>query len=187
MKQFFFSVILIALQILLMGKACAEKADSEKTAFILAVKTDDNELKGIKTFTGDVVLTQGTLVMKGAKLVITTTPDGWQFGTMYAPTGGLATMRQKRDGGPDLWMEGEAADRITFDQKTSVAILYTSAKVRRLTGVKPTDEAEGAYLSYNSQTEIVTGVNNESGESKTGDGRVKVTIQPKNHPETKAQ
>jgi lipopolysaccharide export system protein LptA len=182
MKQSFFLVILVALQILLAGNACAEKADSDKQAVIVADKSGDDELKGTKTFTGDVVLTQGTLVMKGTKLVITTSPDGWQFGTMYAPAGGLATMRQKRDGGPDLWMEGEAADRITYDQKTAVAILYTSAKVRRLTGIKATDEAEGAYLSYNSQTEIVTGANNETGESKAGDGRVKVTIQPKNHP-----
>ncbi|HXA47649.1 MAG TPA: lipopolysaccharide transport periplasmic protein LptA [Burkholderiaceae bacterium] len=186
MKSSYFSVLLIALQILLVGNACAEKADSDKNIEIAAIKSEDDDLKGIKTFTGNVVLTQGTLIMKGTKLVITTTPDGWQFGTMYAPNGGLATMRQKRDGGPDLWMEGEAADRITWDQKTSVAILYTSAKVRRITGVKPTDEAEGAYLSYNSQTEIVTGANSESGESKTGDGRVKVTIQPKNHSDTPA-
>jgi lipopolysaccharide export system protein LptA len=187
MKQTFFPVILIALQILLVGHACAEKADSDKPIEIVSIKSEDDDLKQIKTFTGNVVLTQGTLVMKGSKLVITTTPDGWQFGTMYATTGSLATMRQKRDGGPDLWMEGEAADRITYDQKTSIAILYTNAKVRRITGVKPTDEAEGAFLSYNSQTEIVTGANNETGESKAGDGRVKVTIQPKNPPATKAQ
>jgi lipopolysaccharide export system protein LptA len=187
MKQSFFPVIVIALQILLIGSACAEKADSDKKIVIVSDKSVDDDLKQIKTCTGNVILTQGTLVMKGTKLVITTTPDGWQFGTMYAPNGGLATMRQKRDGGPDLWVEGEAADRITYDQKTSVAILYTNSKVRRLTGTKKTDEAEGAYLSYNSQTEIVTGANNESGESKPDGKRVTIEIQPKSHPETKAQ
>jgi lipopolysaccharide export system protein LptA len=187
MKPSFFPAILIALQILLIGNACAEKADADKQIEIAAINSVDDDLKQIKTFTGNVVLTQGTLIMKGAKLVLTTTPDGWQFGTMYAPNGGLATMRQKRDGGPDLWMEGEAADRITYDQKTSIAILYTNSKVRRITGVKATDEAQGAYLSYNSQTEIVTGANNESGESKADGTRVKLVIQPKNHPETKAQ
>jgi len=170
-----------------MGRACAEKADSDKQIEIVSIKSEDDDIKQIKTFTGNVVLTQGTLVLKGSKLVLTTSPDGWQFATLYAQSGGLATMRQKRDGGPDLWMEGEASDKITYDQKTSVSKLFSNAKVRRLTGAKITDDAAGAYLSYSGQTEVITGANNESGESKPGDGRVKVVIQPHNHPDGKAQ
>jgi len=90
-------------------------------------------------------------------------------------------MRQKRDGGPDLWMEGEAADRIEYDQKISVAKLFLKAKVRRLTGTKATDEAQGAFISYNSLTEIVTGANDVSGESKPGKDRVVFTSQAKDH------
>ncbi len=91
-------------------------------------------------------------------------------------------MRQKRDGGADLWMEGEAADRITYDQKTSLATLYTNAKVRRLTGPKTTDESQGAFLSYNSQTEYVTGANNESGTSVPGEPPRVITIIQPHHP-----
>jgi lipopolysaccharide export system protein LptA len=185
MKQQFLPLLFVALQILPMASAFAEKGDSDKQIEIVAVKTENDDVKQIHVFTGNVILTQGTLIMKGTKLVLTTSPDGWQFATLYAPAGGSATMRQKRDGGPDLWMEGEAADRITYDQKTSVAKLFSGAKIRRLTGTKPTDEAEGAYLSYDSQTEFITGANNETGESKPGDGRVKVVIQPHNHPEAK--
>ncbi len=124
--------------------------------------------------------------MKGARLVHVTTPEGYDFFTLYAPPGGLATMRQKRDGGADLWMEGEAADRVTYDQKISIATLYSNAKVRRLTGTKTTDESDGAFLSYNSQTEVVTGANTESGVSKPGGGRVTASvIQPHNHSEAK--
>src|SRR5277367_5829041 len=110
MNQTYFSVLILALQILLVGNACAEKADSDKPTEIVSIKSEVDDIKQIRTFTGNVVLTRGTLIMKGSKLVITATPDGWDFGTMYAPSGGLATMRQKRDGGADLWMEGEAAD-----------------------------------------------------------------------------
>ena len=177
--------ITIALHLLLAGNAYAEKADSEKQIEISAIKSEDDDIKQIKTFTGNVVLIQGTLILKGTKLVVTTSPDGWEFATLYAPAGGLATMRQKRDGGPDLWMEGEASDKITYDQKTSVSKLFSNAKVRRLTGTKITDDAAGAYLSYNGQSEVITGANNESGESKPGEGRVKVKIQPHNHPEAK--
>ena len=185
MTRPFVSIALIALQLLFLGNACAEKADSEKEININADKSEDDDIKQIKTFTGNVILTQGTLVMKGTKLIVTTSPDGWEFATLFAPPGALATMRQKRDGGPDLWMEGEAGDKITYDQRTSIAKLFSNAKVRRLTGVTKTDEATGAFLSYNSQTEIVTGANTETGESKPGAGRVTVVIQPHNHSDNK--
>jgi lipopolysaccharide export system protein LptA len=187
MKRRFLSRFLtvIALPLLLLSNAHAEKADSQKEIAATGDKVDVDDIKQIRVVTGNVVLTQGTLIMKGAKLVITTSPDGWQFGTMYAPSGGLATMRQKRDGGPDLWMEGEASDRITYDEKTSIAVLYTNAKVRRLTGTQKTDESTAAYLSYNSQTEIVNGANTESGESKPGAGRATITMQPHSHPDDK--
>jgi lipopolysaccharide export system protein LptA len=176
MKQCFVPLLLVAL--LVVGNAHAEKADFDKPYNVAADKLVDDDVKQIRTWTGNVILTQGTLIMKGAKLVLTTSPDNYDFATLYAQAGGLATMRQKRDGGPDLWIEGEAADRITYDQKTSIAKLFSNAKIRRLTGAKPTDEAAGAFLSYNSQTEIVTGANTEGGESKPGAGRVIVVIQP---------
>lgn len=185
MKQRLIPLLLIALQLAGGGKVFAEKADSEKAYSVIADKMIDDDVKQIRTWSGDVILTQGTLTLKGAKLVTVTSPDGYMFATLYAPAGGLATMRQKRDGGPDLWMEGEGADRITYDQKTSVANLYLNAKVRRLTGTKTTDEAQGAFISYNSQTEIVTGANDVSGTSKPGKDRVIFTSQSKDHPPPK--
>ena len=134
----------------------------------------------IRTCTGNVILTQGTLIMKGTKLVVTESPDGWDFYTLYAPNGGLATMRQKRDGGPDLWVEGEAANRITYDQKTGVASMYEHAKARSLNGKVKTDEATGPFLTYNSLTEIVTGAMSPDGVAK-GEERPIVIIQP-HHP-----
>lgn len=182
MNRKILSLLLIALQAFIASHAAAEKGDSEKQIDITSRSTQDDDVKGTRIFIGNVILTQGTLVMKGERLVVTESPDGWQFATLYAAPGGLATMRQKRDGGPDLWMEGEAVDRITYDQKTSIAKLYTKSKVRRLTGTKITEEADGAYLSYDSQSEYVTGANNESGESVQGEGRIHVQLQPKEHP-----
>ena len=180
-----FFCLLLVFQSLAVIEVHAEKADSDKPIDIISHHVDVDNVKQVSTYSGEVVLTQGTLIMKGTKLVDVTSPDGWHFATLYAPPGGLATMRQKRDGGPDLWMEGEAADRITYDQKTQVATLYSKGKIRRLTGAKQTDESDGAYLSYNSQTEIVTGSNNTNGKSVPGGGFVHVTIEPHEHPEQK--
>jgi lipopolysaccharide export system protein LptA len=125
-----------------------------------------------------VVLTRGTLIMKGAKLVVTQDPAGYQFAVLYAAPGGLATFRQKRDGGENLWIEGEAADRIEYDNKSEIAKLFSKARIRRLEGTRITDEVEGEFISYDSRTEFFTVNNTPAGTSKSGAGRVKAVIQP---------
>lgn len=160
-----------------MSLAHAEKADSSKPTVVDADQMAYDDVKQVNTFTGTVVLTRGTLLMKAARVIVTQDPAGYQFATLYAAPGGRATFRQKRDGGPDLWIEGEA-DRIEYDGKTEIAKLYTRAKMRRLEGVKPTDEVEGEFISYDSRSEFFS-VNNTAagGESKAGAGRIKAVIQ----------
>jgi lipopolysaccharide export system protein LptA len=165
--------LLALLSALLMCNVQAEKADSAKRIETLGDDGVIDQVRQQRTITGDVVLTQGSLVIKGAKLIAKTAADGTQTAVMYAPPNGVATIRQKRDGGPDLWMEGEAADRITYDQKTSVVTLISKAKVRRLIGALTTDECDAAYLAYNSLTEIVKGSNDASGISQPGKERIR--------------
>ena len=92
--------------------AFAERADRDKPTNIEANQMFYDDSKQLNTFVGNVVVTRGTLVMHGEKLILKKDSAGYQFGTLFAPSGGLATFRQKRDGGKDLWMEGQAADRI---------------------------------------------------------------------------
>ncbi|RJG07282.1 lipopolysaccharide transport periplasmic protein LptA [Noviherbaspirillum cavernae] len=161
------------------GVAHAEKADSLKPTNVEADHMAYDDVKQINTFTGNVILTRGTLIMKGAKLVVTQDPAGYQYATLWAAPGKLATFRQKRDGGPDLWMEGHAADRIEYDNKTEVAKLYSKAMVRRLEGTRATDEVQGEFISYDSRAEFFTVNNTATGESKPGGGRIKAVIQPR--------
>ena len=157
--------------------AHAEKADSSKPTVVDADQMAYDDVKQVNTFSGSVVLTRGTLLMKAARVIVTQDAAGYQFATLYAGPSGRATFRQKRDGGPDLWIEGEA-DRIEYDGKTEIAKLYTRAKMRRLEGVKPTDEVEGEFISYDSRSEFFS-VNNTAagGDSKPGAGRIRAVIQ----------
>ena len=161
------------------GSALAERADREKPTNIEANQMLFDESKQVNTFIGNVVVTRGTLVMHGEKLILKKDSAGYQFGTLFAPAGGIATFRQKRDGGKDLWMEGLAADRIEYDTKNEVAKLFKRSKVRMLDGPKVTDEVEGEFISYDTRTEFYTANNTVSGESKPGAGRVRATIQPR--------
>ena len=172
-------LIVSVLACTLAGSAMAERADREKPTNIEANQMLYDESKQLNTFIGNVVVTRGTLVMHGEKLILKKDSAGYQFGTLFAPAGGIATFRQKRDGGKDLWMEGYAADRIEYDTKTEVAKLFKRSKVKMLDGSKVTDEVEGEFISYDTRTEFYTANNTVSGESKPGAGRVRATIQPR--------
>jgi lipopolysaccharide export system protein LptA len=180
MKRFtFYSLCaLLAGSLAMMQAAYAEKADSEKPSVVDSNHMTYDDVRQVNTFTGDVVMTRGTLIMKAEKVVVTTDPDGYQFATLYAGPGKLATFRQKRDGGPDLWIEGEA-DRIEYDGKTEIAKLFVHAKMQRLTGTKVTDEVRGEFISYDSRAEYYSVNNTASGDTKAGGGRITAVIQPR--------
>lgn len=176
--------VILLLGIAAASGAQAEKADASKPTNIEANQMAYDDVKQINTFTGDVVLVRGTLTLKGDRMVITQDPAGYQYATLYAKRGEKATFRQKRDGGPDLWIDGEAADRIEYDTKTEVAKFYVKARVRLLDGDKPTDEVEGDFISYDSKQEFYSVNNTPTGASKAGAGRIRAIIQPRT--ETKA-
>src|SRR3569623_151138 len=119
----FFLLFLLMLNIAAMGSVHAEKADADKPTNIEANQMAYDDVKQVNTFTGNVILTRGSLNMKADKMVVTQDPAGYQYATLYAGSDSLTTFRQKRDGGPNLWIEGEAADRIEYDNKTEVAKL----------------------------------------------------------------
>ena len=170
-------ILLFALFSAALATAHAEKADSTKPTLIEADQGSADDVKQSRTLTGNVVLTRGTLLMKAGRALVTEDPQGYQFTTFWAAPGGLATFRQKRDGGADLWIEGEA-ERIEYDTRTEIVKLFSKAKITRLDGKKPTDEVEGAFISYDSRKEFFAVENTATGDSKPGAGRVKMVIQP---------
>jgi lipopolysaccharide export system protein LptA len=159
--------------------ARAEKADADQPTNVEANQMAYDDIKQINTFSGNVVLTRGTLIMKAEKMIVTQSPEGYQFATLYAAPGRPASFRQKRDGGANLWIEGQAADRIEYDGKIEVARLFSKAKITLLDGTKPTDEVEGEFISYDSRAEFYSVSNAPTGNSKPGPGRIRATIQPR--------
>lgn len=174
---------LFALHLFALGNAHAEKADSDKPTNVEADQMAYDDIKQVNTFSGNVILTRGSLLMKAAKVVVTQDPSGYQFATLFAAPGGLATFRQKRDGGANLWIEGQA-ERIVYDGKAELVKLYTKAKMRRMDGSKTTDEVDGELITYDSRAEFFT-VNNTSSGDKPGAGRIHAVIQPRTESKAK--
>ena len=158
--------------------AHAEKADFDKPTQVEANHGTYDEAKQTNVFTGNVVLTRGTLIMHADKMTVRKDNAGNQFATLYAAPGGVTKFRQKRDGGKDMWIDGSASDRIEYDTKTEIAKLFKNAKIKMTEAGKITDEVEGEFVSYDSRTEFYPVTNSTSAESKPGTGRVRALTHP---------
>lgn len=163
------------------GVANAEKADSTKPTNIEADQMVYDDVRQVKTFTGNVVMTRGTLIIKAGRVVLTTDQYGYENAVLYAAPGALANFRQKRDGGPNLWIEGQA-ERIEYSEQTEISKLFQRAHIQRMDGDRITDEVNGEFISYDSRAEFYSVNNTATGESKPGAGRITAVIQPKNPP-----
>jgi lipopolysaccharide export system protein LptA len=152
--------------------ANAEKADRSKPIHLEADRVTVDDAKQIATFTGNVVLTQGTLVMRGDRMEVRQDKEGFRHGVMW---GNLAYFRQKREGLDDH-IEGWA-ERVEYDGRGDKVQMFSRAMLKR-----GQDEARGNYISYDSNTEFfqVDGGGPKSAASgKSGDGRVRMILQPK--------
>ncbi|UVW29151.1 lipopolysaccharide transport periplasmic protein LptA [Massilia sp. H6] len=158
--------------------AFAEKADSLKQAVINFDTLDVDEVTQTRILTGNVVLTRGTLVLKSDRALVKETPEGYMNVTLTAAPGKLATFRQKRDGGPDLWVEGQA-QRIEYDERVELVKLFSTAEVRELENGRMTNEIKGPYISYDNRNEVAQVRNDASGQSKVGGGRGTLIIAPR--------
>lgn len=151
--------------------AHAELADRNKPVHLESDQGSVDDANQVSTFEGKVVLTQGTMVIRSAKLVVTENKDGFYHGVA---TGQPASFRQKREG-LDEYIEGYG-DRIEYDTQNETVDFYGHAHM-----IKSRDEVYGDHITYNSRTEIfqVHGAPAQPG-SKSGKGRVQVILQPKN-------
>ncbi len=155
--------------------ALAEKADRSKPLQIEAGSFKHDDITQVSIYTGDVVVTKGTLIMRADKLVLKTDQQGNQFGTA---TGKLASFRQKREG-LDQYMEGYG-EQIDYDGKSETVKFSQKAHMRRLEKERLADEVHGSVINYNSKTEIFDVESGAAGlTSQNPSGRVRVVIQPK--------
>lgn len=149
----------------------AEAADRDKPIDLEAdtVKVDD--AKQTSTYSGNVILKQGTLLIRADKLIVREDSAGFQHSTS---TGNPTTFKQKREG-KNEYMEG-SAQRIEYDGRMDKVQLYGKAWVKR-----GEDIVHGEYISYDANAEYAEVIGGaKTADGKTTGGRVHAVIQPKN-------
>jgi lipopolysaccharide export system protein LptA len=148
--------------------AAAEKADREKDIVTNADKFFGDDATHTITLEGNVVLTQGTMRMTAAHVVIKEDPQRFKH---YTATGAPVTFRQKRDN-VDEWVEGYAL-RAEFDEKSDLLKLFDNARVK-----SNQNEITGKYIQYDMTKQVAEVLGAPPGTTPPPDSRVKVIIVP---------
>jgi lipopolysaccharide export system protein LptA len=152
--------------------AKAEKADRDKPIQVEADRMEYDDQRKINVFTGRVVLTKGSILIRADRLTVREDDKGFQFGQAI---GEPASFRQKREG-LDEHVEGYG-NTVDYDGRDEIVTLTGRASLRRLERDRLTDEVHGNRIIYRSQTEFYTV---ESGSGPEADRqRVRVVIQPR--------
>ena len=167
-------LLLAALLTMATFNSQAERADKDKPIDLEADNVIVNDAKKTSTYTGNVILTQGTLMRRGDKLVVVEDIHGFQHSTSY---GNPTTFRQRMEG-KNEYMEG-SAQRIEYDGRMDKVKLYTKAWVKR-----GEDIVHGDYIMYDATAEYaeVIGGGSQAATPATPTGRVRAIIQPKSKP-----
>lgn len=162
-------LLLLILLLLCAPFGHAEHADRDKPINIDADQVVIDDARQISTFTGKVQMTQGTMVIRGDKIVVVQDREGFKHGTAYGHT---ASYRQKREG-LNEYVEGYA-ERIVYDTHADTVDFYVQARVKR-----SLDEVRGEHITYNSKTEIFQADDKDATSSNGPPGRVHAVLHPK--------
>ena len=159
--------------------AHAEKADRDKPLNIEADNMSYDDLNQKNIFTGHVVATKGTIIIKADRVEVTQDPQGYQYATGTSTGNNLSYFRQKRDG-VNEYIEGNAV-RIDYDGKNDFTKLTTRAVVRRLLGLTTVqDEVHGSVITYDGQKDFYTAsAGKDQASPGNPTGRVRAMLAPR--------
>ncbi|MES2975702.1 MAG: lipopolysaccharide transport periplasmic protein LptA [Pseudomonadota bacterium] len=159
------------------GTALAERADRNKPMNIEADALRYDDLRQTSVFTGRVVVTKGTIIIRGARMDVRQDPEGYQFGVITAEPGKLAFFRQKREG-LDEFIEGEG-EVIEYDSKADNVKFIKRAEMRRYRGAAINDEMTGNVIVYDNSTDVFTVDSGAArGAPAVAGGRIRAMLTP---------
>ena len=147
----------------------AERADRDKPINLEADHVTVDDSQKTSTFTGNVRLSQGSLLILGDKIITAQDQEGFMQVTVF---GNTASFRQKREG-LDGYVEGYGK-RIEYDTHIDTIQLHEQARLKR-----DLDEVIGEHITYSSKTEIFQVNGKAANTENTQPQRVRAVIQPR--------
>jgi len=161
--------------------AQADRADRSKPLNVAADRQGTLDLlRQVIVFSGNVIITKGTIVIKADRVELRESPDGYRTAVAIGGASRPATFRQKREG-VDEYIDGQA-ERLEYDDKADTVRFVNNAVVRRLRGASVGDEITGSLITYDNTTEVFrvsgTGSSTPTAADAPG-GRVRAVLTPR--------
>jgi lipopolysaccharide export system protein LptA len=137
-----------------------------------------DDINQISVFKGRVVVSKGSIQIRGAQIEVRQDAEGYQHGVVTSSPENRAFFRQKREG-VEEFIEGEA-EVIEYNGKLDTVKFVRQAELRRLRGASVADEITGAVITYENLTDRFT-VDGSASAPVAGvaPGRIKATLTPK--------
>lgn len=156
------------------GAALAEKADRNRPTQIEADSLRMDDVRKTAVYEGNVILSQGTLVMAADRIDVRQDEQGMTAGEA---TGRPVQFRQKMEG-RDEYIEARAS-RIEYDARSETMKLIGNAYVSQ-----GNDELRGGVIVYDLRSERYQ-AQGAAGDGKQG--RVRAMIRPRGQAEAPAE
>lgn len=148
------ATLIVAALLGLGAPAHAERADRSAPMNVEADALRYDDARQVSVFTGRVVITKGTIRIRGHQVEVRQNDQGQQFGIALGDASQRAFYRQKRDG-LDEYIEGEA-ERIEYDGQADRVTFRGRAELRRYRGTVLNDRTSGAVIVYDNRNDTFT-------------------------------
>jgi lipopolysaccharide export system protein LptA len=167
------------------GCALAEKADRAKPINFQADRLVSDGVRQESVITGNVIMTKGSILVRADQVIVRDDPQGYQHAVLTAWSGKRAFFREKREGGDDEFIEGEA-EVIEYDGYADSVRLIRGSVLRQWRGETLSGETAGGIIRYNNLTSQVQVDGDAAGSAGALRGRMRGMLMPRRMQEPKA-
>jgi lipopolysaccharide export system protein LptA len=157
--------------------AHAERADRTMRIEITAADARANQADRTAEFSGDVLVSQGTLEIHADRVQMRMGSNGERLGFAFGKAGAPVRFRQHGDR-PDEWNEGQA-DRVEYDSLANEVRLIGAASMRNLNGAAVMQSVYSDAITYDTARDTISSTRVEQRPAAGAPPpRVKIVFEP---------
>jgi lipopolysaccharide export system protein LptA len=152
------------------GPALADRADSTRPAALSFDRRGTSDLANGRTeIVGDVMLSQGSTLLRADRAEVHETPDGFYRAAASGTPARQASFRQGRDA-PGAAVNG-AADQLDYDARAATMRLQGQARMH-VAGARVAMDVTGAAIAYDNRADVLVVEAGSRSPNPRGRGRI---------------
>ena len=141
-------ILCLFLGVIFLENSFALQSDQSKPTNFTADKVDFNDVNQEYFLTGNVVVSRGSILVKGVKAVVVVDPDGFQKISVIGDATQLAEFTQQLDSTSIEFIHGEG-ELILYEEKNDSLLITGQAFTVRSSGEQWRDKLFADQIQYN--------------------------------------